>query len=173
MVIYEKQKEKGGIIDLEEERKKNLITENTVVVLRNELENLVVEPSTSSVNHLSTEDVRLGDVGLDVPPGLEHVIGESTSGNVSHKRGTGYYHRGRGRGRRFHDGHYRARGRGDRREPRGEHKPSGVNTTAEQSSNGNRTHSDGSEGHSRGHKGRFRRTDGEHLQRSSVHTTKE
>uniref|UniRef100_A0A183F7H5 RING-type domain-containing protein n=1 Tax=Heligmosomoides polygyrus TaxID=6339 RepID=A0A183F7H5_HELPZ len=30
MVIYEKQKEKGGIIDLEEERKKNLITENTV-----------------------------------------------------------------------------------------------------------------------------------------------
>lgn len=32
-----------------------------VVVLRNELENLVVEPSTSSVNHLSTEDVRLGE----------------------------------------------------------------------------------------------------------------
>ncbi|VDM82230.1 unnamed protein product, partial [Strongylus vulgaris] len=30
MKIYERQKEKGGIIDLEEERKKNLITEDTV-----------------------------------------------------------------------------------------------------------------------------------------------
>ncbi|KAE9418925.1 hypothetical protein Angca_002324, partial [Angiostrongylus cantonensis] len=30
MVIYKKQKEKGGIIDLEEERKKTLVTEDTV-----------------------------------------------------------------------------------------------------------------------------------------------
>lgn len=32
MKIYERQKERGGIIDLEEERKKNLVTEDTVSI---------------------------------------------------------------------------------------------------------------------------------------------
>ncbi|KIH57367.1 hypothetical protein ANCDUO_12444 [Ancylostoma duodenale] len=49
MKIYERQKEKGGIIDLEEERKKNLVTEDTVVVLASEVENVAMDRSEAEV----------------------------------------------------------------------------------------------------------------------------
>ncbi|KAK6056759.1 RWD domain protein [Cooperia oncophora] len=110
MAIYERQKQKGGIIDLEEERKKNLITEDTVVELTRELENLITEPSISGPVQ-TNDEVEPAHVTSDAPPGFEDVLPANPPPHSQHQRG-GNTHRGRGRGRRFHDGHYRGGNRG-------------------------------------------------------------
>nr|CDJ94421.1 RWD and Zinc finger domain containing protein [Haemonchus contortus]CDJ97082.1 RWD and Zinc finger domain containing protein [Haemonchus contortus] len=123
MIIYEKQKQKGGIIDLEEERKKNLVTEGTVVVLANEVEGLAVEPSVSGPVQ-TNEEVQSEHVELDVPPGFENAPRGGQVPHDSQKRGS-HAQRGRGRGRRFNDGHYYrggSRGRGGHREQHTEQK---------------------------------------------------
>ncbi|KHJ74788.1 hypothetical protein OESDEN_25596 [Oesophagostomum dentatum] len=115
MKIYERQKEKGGIIDLEEESKKNLITEDTVVVLSNEIDSLVVDrPETASSGETNAHTA---SIDLDAPPGFESVVpiretaAMSSSDHIEHpnrNRGRGgqsygYRHRGRER----HDYHPR------------------------------------------------------------------
>ncbi|RCN51407.1 RWD domain protein [Ancylostoma caninum] len=117
MKIYERQKEKGGIIDLEEERKKNLITEDTVVVLASEMENVPMDrpeaetaapPPEETNTHLTSAD-------LDVPPGFENATHVHATTAVSSKGVDDHLRRGRGRGRRPYGDRQRERGRYDYR----------------------------------------------------------
>ncbi|KJH53054.1 zinc finger, C3HC4 type [Dictyocaulus viviparus] len=100
-VIFEKQKEKGGIIDLEEERRKILVTENTVVLLNNELEALSTVSSVSNVPALTvsgraeTTNSNTTTI-LDVSSGVVQIspIVSPTNASRSENR---YFHRGRTR----------------------------------------------------------------------------
>ncbi|KAJ1348375.1 hypothetical protein KIN20_003666 [Parelaphostrongylus tenuis] len=120
MVIYERQKEKGGIIDIEKERKKTLVTEDTVVVLSGELDGMTMEPSVSgastSFDNSSSRginaDVSVVDSStslLDSVPTELHS-NKVRSGNSSNRDGN--------RVRRFHGvdgGHNRKEHRGGHR----------------------------------------------------------
>ncbi|PIO62821.1 RWD domain protein, partial [Teladorsagia circumcincta] len=102
MAIYERQKQKGGIIDMEEERKKNLVTEDT---------DHFDHPALKRLDCNRLYRVIIFSAASDAPPGFENVLPANPPPQNSHKRGT-HPHHGRGRGRRFHDGHYRGGNRG-------------------------------------------------------------
>ncbi|WKX98218.1 hypothetical protein Q1695_013697 [Nippostrongylus brasiliensis] len=116
MVIYEKQKEKGGIIDLDEERKKNLITEDTVIFLGDELDSLTVNRPPFSVDQLPATAT-----SLDAPPGFEGISQAQSAPQTIHQV-KGRSNRGRERATRFLDSHHGKRGRGGVR--RGSHNDS-------------------------------------------------
>ncbi|KAL6726879.1 hypothetical protein Aduo_008807 [Ancylostoma duodenale] len=117
MKIYERQKEKGGIIDLEEERKKNLVTEDTVVVLASEVENVAMNRSEAEVALPPSEETNAHPASADpdIPPGFENTTSVHATATVSSKGGDDHFHRGRGRGRRSYGDRQREGGRYDYR----------------------------------------------------------